>query len=117
MRSDQPNFPTGVDFDFYTPGETLLSESLEFVCWTQVSLTGIYPNLNQAFMGRKGVFFGGPAFKFPINGIFDTAGPITLLGLVETLEGPTPATLNTRNYFSGVLNDSKSVPTIFLQEK
>jgi hypothetical protein len=47
VRSDQPNFPTGVDLDFYTAGETLLSESLEFVCWTEVSLTSIDPNLNQ----------------------------------------------------------------------
>jgi hypothetical protein len=116
VRSDEPNFPTGVDFDFYTPGETLLSESLEFVCWTQVSLTGIDPNLNQTFMGRKGVFFGGPAFKFPINGIFDTAGPVTLLGLVETLEGPTFATSNSRNYFTGVFNDSDPVPTFFVPE-
>jgi hypothetical protein len=116
VRSDQPNYPTGVDFDFYTPGETLLSESLEFVCWTQVSLTGIDPNLNQTFMGRKGVFFGGPAFKFPINGIFDTAGPVTLLGLVETLEGPTAATFGTRNYFTGVFNDSDPVPTFFVPE-
>jgi hypothetical protein len=116
VRSDQPNFPTGVDFDFYTPGETLLSESLEFVCWTQVSLTDIDPNLNQTFMGRKGVFFGGPAFKFPINGIFDTAGPVTLLGLVETLEGPSAATIGTRSYLTGTFNDSNPVPTTFVPE-
>jgi hypothetical protein len=116
VRSDQPNFPTGVFFDFYTPGETLLSESLEFVCWTQVSLTGIDPNLNQTFMGRKGVFFSGPAFKFPINGIFDTAGPVTLLGLVETLEGPDAAHFGARSYFTGVFNDSDPVPTFFLPE-
>jgi hypothetical protein len=117
VRSDQPNFPTGVFLDFYTPGETLLSESLEFVCWTQVSLSDIDPNLNQTFMGRKGVFFSGPAFKFPINGIFDTAGPATLLGLVETLEGDKPTTSGSRNYFTGVFNDSKPVPTFFLPEK
>jgi hypothetical protein len=117
VRSDQPNYPTGVDLDFYTPGETLLSESLEFVCWTQVSLTDIDPNLNQTFMGRKGVFFSAPAFKFPINGIFDTAGPVTLLGLVETLEGPAPATVGMRNYFTGVFNGSDPVPTIFLPER
>jgi hypothetical protein len=115
VRSDQPNFPTGVDIDFYTPGETLLSESLEFVCWTQVSLTGIDPNLNQTFMGRKGVFLTGPAYKFPINGIFDTAGPVTLLGLVETLEGPT-TDITQRGYFTGTFNDSDPVPTIFVPE-
>jgi len=116
VRSDQPNFPTGVDLDFYTAGETLLSESLEFVCWTEVSLTSIDPNLNQTFMGRKGSFFTGPAFKFPINGIFDRAGPVTLLGLVETLEGPTLTTLSERVYFTGVFNNSVPVPTIFVPE-
>jgi hypothetical protein len=54
VRSDQPNFPTGVDINFYKADETLLSESLEFVCFTEVSLTGIDPNLNQTFMGRAG---------------------------------------------------------------
>jgi hypothetical protein len=82
-----------------------------------VSLSDIDPNLNQTFMGRKGVFFSGPAFKFPINGIFDTAGPATLLGLVETLEGDKPTTSGSRNYFTGVFNDSKPVPTFFLPEK
>jgi hypothetical protein len=64
-------------------------------------------------MGRKGSFFTGPAFKFPINGIFDRAGPVTLLGLVETLEGPT---LSERVYFTGVFNNSVPVPTIFVPE-
>ena len=113
VRSDQPNFPTGVDIDFYKADETLLSESLEFVCWTEVSLTRIDRNLNQTFMGRKGSFLTGQAFKFPINGIFDTAGPVTLLGLVETVEGPT---LSDRVYFTGVFNNSVPVPTIFVPE-
>jgi hypothetical protein len=113
VRSDQPNFPTGVNLNFYTAGETVLSESLEFVCWTEVSLTAIDPNLNQTFMGRKGSFLTGQAFKFPINGIFDTAGPVTLLGLVETVEGPT---LSDRLYFTGVFNNSVPVPTIFVPE-
>jgi hypothetical protein len=72
--------------------------------------------LNQTFMGRKGSFFTGPAFKFPINGIFDRAGPVTLLGLVETLEGPTLTTLSERVYFTGVFNNSVPVPTIFVPE-
>ena len=113
VRSDQPNFPTGVDIDFYKANGTLLSESLEFVCWTEVSLTRIDRNLNQTFMGRKGSFLTGQAFKFPINGIFDTAGPVTLLGLVETVEGPT---LSDRVYFTGVFNNSVPVPTIFVPE-
>ena len=116
VRSGQPNYPTGVDIDFYKQDGTLLSESLEFVCWTEVSLTQIDPNLNQTFMGRKGSFVTGPAFKFPINGIFDTAGRVTLLGLVETLEGPTVDTLSQRVYFTGLFNNSAPVPTIFLPD-
>jgi hypothetical protein len=116
VRSGQPNYPTGVDIDFYKQDGTLLPESLEFVCWTEVSLTQIDPNLNQTFMGRKGSFVTGEAFKFPINGIFDTAGPVTLLGLVETLEGPTVDTLSQRVYFTGLFNNSAPVPTIFLPD-
>jgi hypothetical protein len=67
-------------------------------------------------MGRKGVFFGGPAIKLPINGIFDFAGPVTLLGLVETLEGSTSTSFGSRNYFTGVFNDSDPVPTFFVPE-
>ena len=114
VRSDQPNYPTGVDINFYKPDETLVSESLEFVCFTEVSLTGIDPNLNQSFMGRKGVFLTAAAYKFPINGIFDTAGPVTLLGVVETVEGPS---LSERLYFTGTSNDSDPVATTFVPER
>jgi hypothetical protein len=116
VRSGQPNFPTNVFLNFFTAGEVGLSTSLEFVCWTEVSLSDIDSNLNQATMGRKGQFLSGQAVKFPINGIFDTAGPVTLLGLVETTEGATSATIASRSYFTGVFNNSIPVPTIFLPD-
>ena len=59
---------------------------------------------------RKGVFIAGPAEKVPIFGINDISGPATLLGLVETLEGPS---LTERQYTYGVFNDSVAVPTQF----
>jgi hypothetical protein len=126
VRSDFPNYPTEVNIDFWNESnalsptsplfEKLLSTSLEFVCWAQFPLTSIDGNLTQVQMGtRKGVFRSSPAAKFPFSGIADTAGPVTLLGLVETLEGPAAAPAS-RSYFSAVYNDSAPVPTFFLPE-
>ena len=126
VRSDFPNYPTEVNVDFWNESnalsptsplfEKLLSTSLEFVCWQQLPLTGIDPNLTQTQMGtRKGVFRSSPATKFPFAGISDITGPVTLLGLVETLEGPAAAP-SSRSYFSAVYNDSVPVRTFFLPE-
>jgi hypothetical protein len=126
VRSDFPNYPTEVNVNFWNESnalsptsplfEKLLSTSLEFVCWTQLRLTDIDSNLTQTQMGtRKGVFRSSPAAKFPFAGISDIAGPVTLLGLVETLEGPASAPAS-RSYFSSVYNDSVPVPTFFLPE-
>lgn len=125
VRSDFSNYPTEVNVNFWNESsalspssplfEKLLSTSLEFVCWAQLRLIDIDPNLTQAQMGtRKGVFRSSPASKFPFAGILDTAGPVTLLGLVETVEGPDAA--SARSYFSAAYNDSAPVPTFFLPE-
>jgi hypothetical protein len=93
VRSNQSNYPVNVALDFWNETERLVSTSTEFVCWTQVRLSDIDPNLTQAGMGtRKGLFQSGQAVKFPYSGIFDTAGYVTLLGLVQTNEGPAPMT-------------------------
>jgi len=65
-------------------------------------------------MGRKGLFQSTEAQKVPILGIYDTAGPVTLLGLVETDEFTSPdgATL-ARGYIYSTYNDSTPVPTLF----
>jgi hypothetical protein len=112
VRSNRPNNPTFVDINFYNAQEALLSTSTEFICWGERQLsTDIDPNLTGALMGsRKGVFVAGPAEKVNLFGIDDTSGPATLLGLVETLEGPT---LTERQYIYGVFNDSVPVPTAF----
>ena len=112
VKSNRPNYPTFVDINFYNAQEALLSTSTEFICWGERQLsTQIDTNLTGAGMGsRKGVFVTDPAEKVPIFGISDDAGPATLLGLVETLEGPT---LTERQYTYGVFNDGEPVSTVF----
>jgi hypothetical protein len=112
VLTDFPNNPTEVDINWWNESENLLSTSWEFVCWTEVPLTMIDPNLTQSQQGsRKGVFHSYPANKFAWSGISDRTGPVTLLGLVETMENG-----NARSYFTGMENDSRPVPTYFLPE-
>jgi hypothetical protein len=111
VRSNRPNFPTFVDIDFYNVNEALLSTFVDFICWREVELSVLNPNLTEVGMGsRKGVFKTDAAFKEPIFGVFDDDGPVTLLGIVTTLEGPLGSE---REYSYGVFNDSKPIRTIF----
>jgi hypothetical protein len=94
VRSNTPNFPTFVPFNFWNGAEERLSTFAEFVCWGEFRLsTDIDVNLTQAFMGTpKGTVQSGEAVKVPISGISDfppVASHTTLLGLVHTDEGPT----------------------------
>ena len=92
----------------------MLSTSTEFICWAEYPLTMIDPNLTAAQMGsRKGVFRSTLATKVSTFGITDSAGPVTLLGVVEELEGPT---LSERTYFYPAFNNSDPVPTEFVTE-
>jgi hypothetical protein len=91
VLSNQPNNPTFVNLDFFldffnesdalpsttNPNfERLLSSSWEFVCWDQVQLSDIDPNLTQAFMGtRKGIVLAGPATKIENGAPDDGTGP------------------------------------------
>jgi hypothetical protein len=87
--SNNPVF-LGLDFFGGNPSnigsENQLSTSTEFICWEEVPITSINPDLTTALMGRKGVFVSAPATKVQIFGITDEGGPITLLGLSETQE-------------------------------
>jgi len=111
VNSNRPNDPTFVDMNFYNASEALLSTSSEFICWAELQLSSqIDGNLTVAGMGsRKGVLVTEPAVKF---NAFTGAnlGPVTLLGLVETLDGPTGVE---SEYILGVSNDSRPVPTVF----
>jgi hypothetical protein len=142
VRSDQPNNPTAVLIDWYNESdalpsgtnpnfERLLSDTVSFVCWTQIGLasattltTGnntvvplpaIDPNLTQGFMGtRKGVFIAGPATKFadghaPQDGV----GSVTLLAVTETEEGTLANGFGERKYNFNAFNDSFPVNTVF----
>jgi hypothetical protein len=113
-RSNLPNYPTFVALDFYNETERLTSTATEFICWEEVQLSDLDANLTREAQGvRKGLVVSGQAFKTPFNGIFDNQGPVTLLGLVETTEGPgTPALA--RLYVSPMYNNSVPIPTTFV---
>lgn len=116
VRSNDFNYPTFVDFDFFTANEVLLSTSTSFTCWREVGLAAIDPNLTETFMGRKGLVQSTEAEKVPIFGINDVAGPVTLFGLIDTSEFSLVAPLGppTRQYIYSMYNDSTPVPTSFV---
>jgi hypothetical protein len=94
VRSNRPNYPTFLGLDFWNENEVLVSTSLDFICWGEAGLSDIDGNLTQQAMGtRKGVVQSGLAFKVPSGGVNDIAGPVTLLGLVQTNEGPAPGSM------------------------
>jgi hypothetical protein len=71
--SNRPNYPTFVDLNFYDEIENVNSVSTAFVCFEET---------NSLFSD-----FGlTSAEKSAVLGITDTAGPVTLLGLVITRE-------------------------------
>ena len=110
VRSNRPNYPTRVDLDFYSEDEVLLSTAHEFICWSTILLSDLNPNLTATGLSPKGLVVSGQAEKFPIGGILDTFGPVTLLGIVET------ATWNgsCRTYSYSLYNNSVAVPTVFV---
>jgi hypothetical protein len=95
VLSNRSNYPVFVDLNFYNANEYLVSTFHEFVCWTEVSLSGVNlpdssddfvsANLTVADMGtQKGLVVSGQAIKSPYAGITDQPGPVTLLGIVTT---------------------------------
>jgi hypothetical protein len=125
VKSNRPNNPVFVDFDFFggnpsaIGNENQLSGSFDFICWAEVPITTINPDLTTGLMGRKGVFVSAPATKVGINGIMDETGPTSLLGLSEVLEGGVfpPTAAWPRASFTGLFNPSVPVPTTFLPTK
>jgi hypothetical protein len=116
VRSNLPNASTFVNLDFYNQHEIGVSSFWQFDCWDQVQLSGpagtkfIDANLNSAAMGTpNGVVVSGQAFAIP------GGAARTLLGLIETAEGPTGGTAaSTRSYTVRPSNNSVPVPTIFV---
>ena len=89
VRVNRPNYPTFVDLDFRTDDGARGSSSWNFTCWTEIQ------NLNTdgkyAPAGARisnAVILSGRAIKVPVGAISDIPGPVTLLGLVPSSEGP-----------------------------
>jgi len=126
--SNKFNYPVDVDLNFYNEGEQPFSNPFEFTCWGETgSLFGQFSLESSTSPGTgKALVQSTHAVKTPVSGISDTAGPVTLLGLVITREcdpavtscfsvvpgvgfAPTPL----RNFAYPLLNDSVPVPTVF----
>ena len=113
VQSSFPNNPTFVDFVFYNARQRPTSTSTNFVCWQERDITRFNPSLTQASQGTvEGSFVSNQATKVQIQGISDGSGPATLLGLILTSEGPSPAA-NARLYITAPYNNSIGVPTTF----
>jgi hypothetical protein len=128
LLSDRPNSPIFVPLNFYNESlgsavgstnpafEHLTSTFTEFVCWTQVPLSALAGgNLTQAFQGtRKGVVIAGPANKVSDgNAPGDAPGPVTLIGLVETIEGTAPNAFMERKYNFNMYSNLLPIGTCF----
>jgi hypothetical protein len=96
--------------------EALTSTSVKFVCWTQTPLSALGGTLTQTAQGtRKGVLIAGPANKIADNNApADKPGPVTLIGLVETVEGTAANDFLERKYNYGMSADGVPVPTVFV---
>jgi hypothetical protein len=127
VLGNAPNNPTFVNLDFWnessgggaagsanSASEHLTSTSVEFVCWVQVPLSALAGgNLTQAFQTtRKGIVIAGPAQKLrDHNAPGDTTGPVTLIGLVETIEGTAANSFLERKYNFNMSTNGTLVPT------
>jgi hypothetical protein len=52
--------------------------------------------------------------KVPFIGITDRSGPVTLIGLVQTIEGTAANGFLERGYIYNMFDDSVPVPTTFV---
>jgi hypothetical protein len=115
--SNRPNYPTFVDLHWYNKDEVLLSTSHEFICWSQEEVTDLDDNLDE-FFGSKALLESTEAEKVAIFGVDDIAGPVTLIGIVETIEGGSNLDFDNRlsikaSYAYGMFNDGRGVDTSF----
>jgi hypothetical protein len=114
VRSNRPNLPTFVPFEFFNQDGRRIGTGTEFVCWTEQRLDSIDANLTFEEMGtRWGLAFSGQAMKFPWFGISDKPGPVTLLGLIEVDQGPIPGA-TTRSSIFGLSPVNPATSTNFL---
>jgi hypothetical protein len=107
VKSNKYNNPTTVDFMFFNEDEEFISEDWTFVCWTDVDLLDIHEDLNN-FFGRKGLVESTAANKEAALGFVDDTGPVTLIGLVTTVED-----YDLAEYTYSLFHDGEAVPTTF----
>jgi hypothetical protein len=114
VRSNRPNLPTFVPFEFFDQEGRLISTSTDFVCWTEQRLDVLNENLTfEQMSSRWGLVSAGPAIKVQTALISDVPGPVTLLGLMEVREGPM-APIAMRTILFGLSPVHVLTPTSFL---
>jgi len=102
--SNRVNFDTDVDLNFYDEFEQGTTVSTSLNCWDFIPLHF----LGLSNFGTKGLFFSTSAVKVASFGVADTAGNVTLLGLILVEEFDSARTLK-RQYFLPLLNDGTFV--------
>lgn len=90
IRQNNNNPNVVIPVNFYRANEVPVSDSLHFTCWRQIRLTDINPNLSAGRMGTKGLVAStGPAViasQCTGPGCLPAGTPVTILGIVTTLE-------------------------------
>jgi hypothetical protein len=111
--SNRPNYPTFVDLHWFNESEVLLSTSHEFICWSKEELSKFDENLNTSSFGNKALVESTEAEKVAIFGVDDTAGPVTLIGVVLTREFREDDDHISSSYIYGLFNDGRGMTTSF----
>jgi hypothetical protein len=112
VAANRVNPRTDVGLNFYTADEQLVDTGTGFFCYTDVLLganTG-FTTFTQQQMGRKGLLES--TFAEQTN-VFGNVVPVTLLGLVETVEFNATGTAPARDYAYSLYHDSTGVNTQF----
>ena len=110
ILSNLPNQTTFVNLDFFKTDETVVSDSVDFVCWARVRLTDINPSFTIANMGRKGLVESTQALQGSTLTGFHA---VTVVGLIQTDER-TAADIIDRDWMYSLINDGTPVPTTFV---
>jgi len=88
--SNLPNNPVFTDINFFDANENLVSEETNYVCWVEEPISAIDPYLVRENLTRKGFFYSVDAFKVGVVAN-DSTGPVTQLGVIDTVECPANA--------------------------
>jgi hypothetical protein len=106
VKSNRPNLTTEVDLEFFNKYGTEVTSPVllpvELICWTEVPLN---PTTDGKLLVRS-----TRAEKVDFDGIFDTAGAVTLIGLVRTIDRTTG---EAREYVYSLFHNGLAVSTVF----